>query len=240
MPRDPWKRAYDRRRLERGGGDPARDQPAVRWVSPRSVALAVALLALVATGVTAAWLYRATWLPRVREELPPSVAEHVPVPRVAVDFGALEQGVGHGLVLLGDYLDLISGTRELEPEWQVTQTGPDTLRLESDGIKVYVEDGLIRTYTLELPEFFASDRWREWHGDWREAGIMPELSWQALTGEEQQATGKTEHLYISPESVKLDEGWLRRAFNLEFRDGSLRRLEGRLEFGPSDNGAGAG
>jgi hypothetical protein len=237
MTRDPWKRAYDRKRLESGGGDPRRDPPRQRWIGPAPIALSIALLALLGTGLYAAWHYRTQWLPRFRAELPPAVAEHVPVQRQHIDFGALELGVGHGLVLLGDYLDLISGTRELEPDWQVKQTGTGTLRLENDGILVYVKDGLIQTYTLDVDRFFAAEKWRPWHSEWRRAGISPDLTWIAYSGEEQQP-GQTEDLYVSPDAVKLAEGWMHRAFNLEFQGGRLVRLEGRLEFGPGEDAAG--
>lgn len=238
MARDPWKKAYDRKRL---GGNPPElrnAKPKDKWLSPAPIALGLALLALIITGATAAWIYRARWLPQVREELPQQVAEHVPVTRVDVDYSALEHGVGHGLVLLGSYLDLIDGTREMEPDWQVTQTGSDTLRLESDGIKVYVQDSLIRTYTLEVPEFFISKKWESWRAEWQKAGISPELSWLQFTGENPKPGEKTEHLYVSSEAIKLKEGWMHRAFNLVFVGGSLRRIEGRLDFGPSDTSAG--
>jgi len=235
MAQDPWKRAYDRKRL--GSAPPAEARgatPTDKWLGPAPIALGLALLALIVTGVTAAWIYRASWLPQVREELPPAVAQHVPVPRVVVDYSALEQGVGHGLVLMGSYLDLIDQTREMEPDWQVTQTGANTLRLESDGIKVYVQDGLIRTYNLDVARFFISGKWKDWRAEWQQAGIFPELSWLEFTGEEPRPGEKTEHLYISAESVKLKEGWMHRAFNLVFRGGKLAQLEGRLNFGPSD------
>jgi len=233
MARDPWKRAYDRKRLEGGGGDPRKDHQRLRRSSPAMPGLLVVLLLVLAGTAFIAWYYRSSWLPQVRQELPPAVAEHVPVPHVEVDYSALEHGVGHGLVLLGDYLDLISGTREMEPAWQVTQTGPQNLRLESDGIKVYVKDGLIQTYTLDVPQIFISEKWKAWRKEWKEAGIFPELTWQEFSGEEQQPRGETEHLYVSDEAVRLPAGWMHRAFNLVFEGGVLRRIEGRLEFGPS-------
>ena len=235
MSRDPWKRAYNLKKLNRAPEKKGRiSTPAIRGRRRIWPVVLLVLLVLIAGGAYAAWHYRSLWIPRYRDKLPEVVADVVKEPRVYVDYTALEQGLGVHLSILGDYLDLIASTRDGEPAWDVKQTGGGTLRLESDGIKVYVQDGAIQTYKIDMRALFESERWQDWLPAWRDAGLSPDLTWTAFTGEEEMPMGATEYLYVCDDGINTAGGWRHPAFNLEFHGGWLRRIEGRYEFGPTE------
>jgi hypothetical protein len=231
--REPWKRAAQLSRLQQrrkpGPSRPGRTPGSFNF---GACALIAGLVLLVAVALTA-WLSRNWWIPRYRDRLPEVVAESVKEPRVYPDFVALEQGMGAGLVVFGDYTDLIAGTRDWRTDWQVTQTGPENLRLEATGIRVYIRGGMIETYNIDLQALLEDEQWAGWRPAWERAGLTPDLTWPAYSGEQEMPGGLQEDIVVSDKAVKHGANWVRPAWALQFHNGWLRRIEARIEFGAS-------
>ena len=189
--------------------------------------LVVSMLGVVAL----LWFYRGWWIPRYRDSLPVFVAQELVEPRVYPDFMALEEGMDAKLVVFGDYLDLLKATRDWHNDWEVKQTGPNTLRLETTGISVHVVNGQIETYLLNLDRVFADEGWNGWLPSWREAQLTPGLSYSALTGEKENPPGLAEYTYTSAKSVKHGRNWVKPVWVLHFHGGWLKRIESRFLIG---------
>jgi hypothetical protein len=99
------------------------------------------------------------------------------------------------------------------------------------GLKVYVGGELIQTYTLDLAVVYSAPCWRKWLPELHRAGITPQLTYTAFTGQEQAPAGKLERVVEGRESVQSSEGWVHRAFGLHFEGGRLRSIDGRVAFG---------
>ncbi len=235
MTHEPWKRAAQLSKVKRLGKNGGQGRPAPRIVRRTSWGTIIVLLLLIVLigGFIAAWLMRGWWVPRYKDKLPGAVAGHVEEPRVYVDYRLLEEGLGADLKLFGDYLDLISTTRDWRDDWKVTQTGPDTLRLENTGIKVYVKDGVIDTYLVDVKVLFEDKKWGPWVKHWRDANLTPDLTWTAWSGSDSDAPGIVEEQYESSASIRRGDGWVHPVYVLTFRGNWLRRVEGRYNFGPA-------
>jgi hypothetical protein len=238
MAQDPWRRAYQLSRQKQAGDapqpglDPARKPPRAPgfpWL--RIVLLLLAFLGLGGLGAWA-WLSRERWVPQVREKLPEPVKEAVPAPRVRVDRTALEDGLGIRLAVFGDYDELLAATREWKVDWRLTAMGPGRVRLEAPGVKAYAGPGGIESYIVNVPQVLITPCWKRWLPVLRKAGLSPELSWQALTGEQEPPSGAREYQYANSKAVQLGSEWARQAFVLRFEGGVLVRLEGRTNYGP--------
>ncbi len=177
------------------------------------------------------WFNRGWWIPRYRDSLPDVVANELTEPRVYPDFIALEQGMDAKLIVFGDYLDLIAATRDWHNDWKVKLTGPTTLRMETTGISVNVLDDGIETYMLNLDRIFEDEAWAGWLPSWRAAGLTPDLTYTALTGEQEVPQGLAEFEYISQTSVKHGASWVKPVWVLHFHGGFLRRIESRFQIG---------
>jgi len=231
MPLDPWKRAHilsRRADLRAAQVRPAHRRPS--WRVVLAVVLCVAATAVLACGL-ALWQNRALWLGVVREELPAPVKHALPVPRTSVDIEALESGLGIELRQFGNYLDLVKATRDWNPGWEISASGSGHLRMVAPGLKVYVAGELIETYTLDLAVVYSAPCWRKWLPELRRAGITPQLTYTAFTGQEQAPAGELERVVEGRESVQGPEGWVHRAFGLHFEGGRLRSIDGRVAFG---------
>lgn len=177
------------------------------------------------------WFNRGWWIPRYRDSLPVVVARGLSEPRIYPDFIALELGMDAKLIVFGDYLDLLKATRDWHNDWEVKQTGPTTLRLETTGISVNVVNGQIETYMLNLDRIFADEGWEGWLPSWREAQLTPDLTYTALTGELEAPPGLAEYTYTSPNSVKHGPSWVQPVWILHFQGGWLKRIESRFLIG---------
>jgi hypothetical protein len=237
MAKDPWKRAHDLSRLREHS---AVEQPAEARAARRigcGTVIAIALAVLVVGGAAVLFFTRGWWWPRYRAALPEPlqevVADVAPEPPADVDWHVLETGLDVELRMFGDYNLFVGATRAWEPGVKLISTGNDTWRLTAPGVRVHVRNGLVWTYELDLPLIFAEECWREWWPALREAGLTPDLTWTALTGEEEQPVGGTDYTYRSTRSTRVAEGWVYPVFILYFADGWLRRVEGAIDFGVS-------
>lgn len=233
MAREPWKRAAQLSRARQGkipakqtgGMHLQRHRPSL----PRIIGLV--LLALIIVGGAGLWFFRGWWIPRYRDSLPDVVAQGLREPQVYPDFMALELGMDAKLIVFGDYLDLIKATRDWHTDWEIKQTGPTTLFLEADGLSVNVLNGQIETYMLDLDRIFAEEKWQGWLPSWREANLTPDLTYTALTGEQDAPPGLAEYTYTSKTSVKHGGSWVKPEWVLHFHNGWLKRIESRYQIG---------
>jgi hypothetical protein len=234
MSKDPWRKAYQLSRIKRES-EPKPGQPPARVVIRRAFpwgpVVSTAVLVLVLGGGAAAWFTRGWWLPRYKPELPPVVTENIAEPRVTVDYTAVEEGLGIKLCILGDYLDLVAATRDLGFEWELKQLGGEQLRLEAPGLLVYATQGQIWNWKLDLDKVFADQRWAGLQSALRKAGLSPDLTWAALTGEAATPAGVKEQVVRSSAKRQMPQGWAHPNYVLAFTDSWLKRVEGRIEFG---------
>jgi len=233
MARDPWKRAHQLKRMQHPGL-PSKPESYSRrripWGWIGTLILAVLVLGAAAT----VWLMRGWWVPRYREQLPPAVTTVVPEPPADVDWSALESGFGFNLSILGSYLDLLSACQDKGPQWKASAGGESHLRLTAPGAKVYVQDGLIWAYELELGQVFTDEQWKNWRTPLREAGLTPDLTDTSLTGDSEMPVGHTEHEHRSRLSRRYQDGWAYPVFILHFQNGWLVRLQAGMDFGVSE------
>jgi len=243
MAQDPWKKAYLLSKALRAGQAPkggvAKPLGQVdRAVRPTGrtpnwgCIIGVSLLVLLAGAGVALWLFRWWWVPRYRPELPKPVQQALPEPRVQVDVVALDSGLGVDLVMFGDYLAFVNATRDWGPGWTLSNAGGEQ-RLSADGVKVYVRDGLIMTYDLNLQQIYADNKWLPWQTALRKAQLTPDLTYSALTGGQEMPAGDSEVKLKGQQQAKLKDGWASAVYILHFQDGWLRRVVGAVEFGPS-------
>ena len=238
MAKDPWKRAYDIDQLKlAGSAQPGPARP--RFGRGRSLSscswLLIGALALIIAAAVVLYFTRGWWLPRAAEPVIEALEEAVPAEVLdlgpSVDWHAVERGLDVELRLFGDYNLFVGATRTWEPGLSVISTGPDTWRLKAPGVLIYVQEGLIWTYELDLGEIYAEPRWEQWWPSLREAGLTPDLKWEDATGEPERPRGHSEHGYRGPRSTRLKDGWAYPVWVLHFSDGRLARLEGGIDFG---------
>lgn len=239
MAQDPWKKAYLLSQTRQAGSPAAGPPPPRLRRAPRWGCIIGSLLLLIlAGGAAAAWYWRDAWLPRHYAKLPAPVKQAVPEPQVQVDLQALDDGLGVELTMFGDYKDFIAATREWRPEWKLSQ-GEGQQRLSAPGVKVYIRDGLIFTYELDIPRLFTEPAWAPWRSALSAAQLTPELSYTALTGEQAAPPGESEVKLHGKREQDVAGGWASAVYILGFRDNQLRRVVGGVDFGPV-TGAAAG
>jgi hypothetical protein len=239
MPQEPWKRARQLHELRQAGiksaANAGQPRPVIirrpRW----SAVVGWTLLVLLLGGAATAYFTRGWWFPRYRAELPPKVEQVVeqvaPEPAVTLDYQALESGLGIGLRIFGDYLDVLNATNDWGVTWQLTDTGNGTQRCGAPGLLLYVEGGRIRSYELDLPTVFATPAWQPWYQDLKRAGITPDLTWTALTGESEMPGGVAEREIHSSTDSEWAGGPAHAVWKLAFSDGWLRYLNGGITIG---------
>ena len=196
------------------------------------------LLLIVLALLAVVWLGRGWWIPRYRERLPQPLADALREPRAEIDWLALEDGLGIGLTMLGDIHDFTSATRDWRPEWQVTTGKGGTLRVEGGGLFVYTSENIIESYHVNIDRLFADDEYSELQQAFQSAGISDELTWPALTGQQQMPAGLKEYRWTSPRSLDYRRGRVQREFVLTFADGWLRKFETGLAIGAASSAAG--
>lgn len=256
MAQDPWKRAHQIKRLRE---QQARDQAhasgraadhetqrrlsglGLRRRSLRPAVAAWLMVGILLLGGAAAWYLRDTWLPRLKQEIRDEpeavrkVVEALPEERVVLDSSAMDSGLGFGLRLDGDYLEMLAHMREQDPGWKVTASGGDTARLTAPGATVKVIGGRIQNYELQLEPLFAADGWNPWLQGLEDAHLSPQLAWTSLTGEKEMPEGASER-EISGKSFKRADGWVTPVYILRFSDGYLRSIELAIRFGVAEPG----
>jgi hypothetical protein len=239
MPQEPWKRARQLQDLKQAGVKPAKVQGAPRPVIQRSPrwpqVLGWLLLLLILGGGVAAYLTRGWWFPRYRNQFPPKVEQAVeqvaPEPAVTLDYQALESGLGIELCIFGSYLSVLNATNDWGLDWRLADTGNDTQICTAPGLRVYVEQGRIRSYELDLAAVFASEAWKPWYKDLKRAGISPDLTWTALSGESEMPGGIAEREIHSSTNAQWAGGPAHAVWKLQFQDGWLRYLNGGITVG---------
>jgi len=198
-------------------------------------------LILVIGGTAALYFTRGLWLPRYSEELPRPVVDVVkdvaPEPRRDVDWRALERGLGADLIPFTDYLLFVGKLGDWNVTPRLVETGGGTWQVRAPGMVVYVQQGVIFTYNIDLEHVFRDDRWEQWWPALKDANLSTDLTWTALTGESEMPTGATRHSYRSDRSTHLADGWVYPVYTLHFQDGWLRQIELEVEFGVSDESA---
>ena len=236
MPQEPWKRARQLHELKQAGVKPAKSaaQPRPEIVRrPRWPAiLGWTLLVLILGGAAAAYFTRGWWFPRYRDALPTRVVEAVeevaPEPQVTLDYQALEAGLGIELCVFGDYLDVLKATNTWCAEWQLTDTGAGTSRCTAPGLRLYVENGRIRSYELDIAMVFEDEAWKPWRADLKRAGFSPDLTWTALTGESEMPAGVAEREIHSSNDTQWNGVPAHAVWKLQFQDGWLRYVNGAM------------
>lgn len=234
MPQEPWKRARQLQDLRHAGVQPASAAPPPklkrrpRWLR----VLGWLLLALILGGAVAAYFTRGWWFPRYRGMLPPvvenAVEQAAPEPAMTLDYQALESGLGIELRIFDDYLDVLNATNDWGLDWKLIDTGNGTLRCSAPGLTLYIEQGRIRSYELDLETVFATEAWELWRKDLERAGLSPDLTWTALTGEEEMPRGIAEREIHSANDSQWAGGPAHAVWKLQFHDGWLRYLNGGI------------
>jgi len=246
MSKDPWKKAHDLSRIRQDLPPPAaaamrRHYGTVQQRSRVSFSLVVGIIVLILVlGAGAAYWARALWWPQTSEHLPEPVAEAVesavPELRPSVDWHALDKGLGADLRQFTSYLDFVNNVRRwgAEDQLNLLSTGEGRWRVTAPGIRVYVQDGLIWTYELELSKIYAEDAWKPWWPDLRAAGLVPELTWEDVTSMPRPAEDHTEFPMRRTPSTRVREGWVYPVYKLHFDQGKLSSMEAAVEFGVSE------
>jgi hypothetical protein len=242
MAQDPWKRAHDISQLKQAGIQAPDDPPRLIRGRPAGrlscgCVVAVILVAIVIGGGATLYFTRGWWLPRYRDQLPAPVVQAVqqvaPEPAADLDLHYLSSGLDVELRQFQEYGLFVGAMRERDVVLKVIATGGNSWRLSGEGVLVYVQDGLIWTYQLDLGVIFADERYRQWLPAFRHAGLTPDLTWTALTGETEMPSGHTEQSYRSESAARLPDGWAHSVYTLHFSDGFLRRIEAGINFGAS-------
>ncbi len=239
MPQEPWKRARQLHELKQAGIKPAPKASQARPVQDRRnlwrALLGWIIVILVLSLGAAAYFFRGLWIPRYREAMPPGlervVQEVAPEPQVTLDYQALEGGLGIELRIFGDYLDVLKATNTWGVQWQLTDTGAGTSRCTAPGVKLYVEQGRIRSYELDVAQVFEDAAWKPWRSELKRAGISPDLTWTALTGETEMPRGMAEREIHSSNDAQWAGTTAHAMWKLQFTDGWLRYLNGGITVG---------
>lgn len=246
MSKDPWKKAHDLSRIRQQQQlaadhaskqlfEPPRSRP--RWSFSLVVSVVVILLV---GGAAAAYFTRSIWWPqvgpRLPEELTGVVEEAAPELRPTVDWHALDKGLGADLRQFTSYLDFVDAVREwgAGKQLKLISTGEGRWRVTATGVKVYVQDGMIWTYELELNKIYAAAEWNPWWPELRAAGLVPELSWEDVTGDPNFPPGHAEHRMRRTPATRVREGWVYPVFILHFSYGKLTSLEAAVDYGVSE------
>lgn len=242
MSQEPWKRAYQlsamRKGPQPGGPDGRPPRPKIgRGRNWCGIILLAGILLVLGVAV-AAYFTRGWWFPRYRQQLPQQVEQAIvdtaPEPRIDIDYRAFETGLGIELLIFGDYLDVLNAANDWGVDWKLTDTGAGTQRIVGEGLRIYVKQGRISSYEIELAEVFASGAWQPWQEELRRAGLSPDTTWTAVTGEAEMPPGIVEREIHSGNDVKVDGGWAHAVWELYFRGGWLTRIVGGMEVGAAD------
>jgi hypothetical protein len=167
-------------------------------------------------------------IPKYAAQLPEPVAETVgraELPRQEIDVAALDGGLGIGLAVGGDYLNLVGATRDWGIEWKLVELGGGNTRLSAPGLTAYAARGKLTGYVLDLKVVFAEERWAPWRKALTGAGLSPELNWRTATGEAQMPQGTTEHVLTGRGGQEFAGENANTSYTLYFRDGWLKRVE---------------
>jgi hypothetical protein len=246
MSKDPWKKAHELSRIRQDQLRAARGKPEQLYQPPRvrsrwSFSLVVSLiLVLLIAGAVVAYFTRALWWPQASGHLPEQVTEAVeeaaPELRPSIDWHALDKGLGANLKQFTSYLDFVSQVEEwgAQDKLKLISTGEGRWRLTAPGVKVYVQDGLIWTYELELSKIYASECWEPWWPELRKAGLVPEYTWEDMTGDPDFPPGHAEQRMRRTPSTRVREGWVYPVFILHFDYGKLSELEAAVDYGVSE------
>lgn len=245
MSKEPWKKAHNLSRLRQEQSS-AKMPPTSHTVyqpgivarrSSFSLVVGIILVVLI-LGAGVLYFTRETWWPATSQHLPEQVSDAVeeiaPELQLSVDWHALDTGLGADLKQFTSYLDFVGKTGEWGAPVKLIQTGTDRWRITAPGLKVYVQDGMIWTYELEFAEIYADERWKPWWPELRSAGLVPELTWEDVTGDPNKPRGHAEHRMRRTPATRVREGWVYPVFILHFNYGELSGLEGAVDFGVSE------
>lgn len=233
---DPWRKAYTLSRARTPadalpGTRTGKPPPHLRPRRPFWPWLLLILLTAGGAGGWYLWQQRGVLIPKYAGQLPAPVAKQVeqtPLPRQELDVPLLDGGLGIGLAIGGDYLNLIGATRDWDVEWKLTELGSGNSRATAPGLTVYSEQGRIRGYVLDIKDVFAAGEWQPWYKELLRAGLGPELNWRTATGDAEMPQGVTEHLLKGRGGYSWGGRDSNAAYTLYFRDGWLTRVEGGL------------
>lgn len=245
MSKDPWKKAHDLSRIRQNLPPPAAAvmQREYGIAQPRrrlsySLVAGIVLVVLV-LGAGAAYWARALWWPKASEHLPEPVTEAVestvPELRPSVDWHALDKGLGADLKQFTSYLEFVDNARSwgAGDQLKLISTGEGRWRVTAPGLRMYVQDGLVWTYELELAQIYADDAWKPWWPDLRAAGLVPELTWEDVTGDPNPPHDHAVYPMRRTPSTRVREGWVYPVFKLHFDRGKLSSVEAAVQFGVS-------
>lgn len=244
MAQDPWKRAHQIKRLRdqqaRDGSPAGKAGPPLILRRKKAPLLSWAIALLLLGGLFAAWYYRDLWLPRLREEVVSNapepvrkVAQKIPEKQVRLDAQLFDRGLGMGLRLDADYLELLAAMRDSDPGWKLTSTGVSSVRLSAPGAVVSAVGGRVQNYELQIDQIYASEAWRPWLKGLQEAQLSPELRYTALSGDEEAPVGESKY-ELKGESFQRSDGWVTPVYILRFIDNKLRSLELAIKFGVAE------
>jgi hypothetical protein len=236
MSKEPWKRAYNLTRTRQAGLPAGASPAAAAEHAPRprlsgGAAFAVLLLALLLAGGWYLWAQRGVLIPRYSKRLPApvaQVADKTPLPAARVDAAQLDSGLGIGLALGSNYLELVSATEPWKVNWTITVLGQGHLRLTAPGVKVYSDGGKISGYDLDVKQVYAEKSWAPWQDALRRAGVSPDQNWRTATGAAEMPHGATESTLRGGGGHDFGGEPANSFFTLHFASGWLVRVEAGL------------
>ena len=154
------------------------------------------------------------------------------LPADNVNYQAFDQGLGIGLVVFGDYLELLNATAQFSVDWRFIRFDEEYTRLEGPGISIYAKRWSIWQWSIDLDYVFSHDDASWLRDKIAAAGFSPDLTWTAVTGTPWTGDKSREHLHIQQQLIQTAVGSGYPAYVLVFKNGRLSRIEGRLEIQP--------
>jgi hypothetical protein len=246
MAQDPWKRAYELSKLAPQQPQAEAPQPQRRW--PLVLGLIVVMLCLASLG---AYLLGYVPLGKDASGPPETLAQTLPVlpgirpGPIELDVDFIDTGLGIGLALHEDYLDLLSATRDWGVPWEVKTTSPATLRVTAHGVTVFVRDGMIETFELDLQEIYDGgpagkpEMWKAWVPELQQAGLIPGTDYERYAGTGGGSEQSMKYVH-GRRTVQSTTGWVHPVYALTFVRSKLRGFKGGQKFGPEADKPAAG
>jgi hypothetical protein len=241
MPQEPWKRAYHLKKVASRETRRSAPEPEFNRRSPWP-AVVVAFLALALIGGAGWYFYpqlSATYnrltrsgstkvITSAQPESSPTAIHSTAATTEKIDVTQLDEGLGIGLSIQGDYKDLLEATKGWEFKWQLTATGGDTLRMTAPGLIVYAKSGVITGWRMDVPAVFAADGWKPWLRDLRKVGIDPKA--------QDDSSAPRRDLY-SDTTAQTAEGWVSPVYELRTAAGRLQQIRAGMKLGVGATGS---